>query len=76
MTLQSLINNVPFEDKVTISIWSADWDEELERETAVTECGHLGSLKTIAEAYNNRVKVVRVFSVYDGGITIECKLKK
>lgn len=75
MTLQSLINNVPFEDKVTISVWSADWDEELVRESAVTECGHLGNLQYIAYYYNTKAKVTRIFHT-DDGITIECKLKK
>ena len=76
MTLQAILGQVPFCGRVTVSVWSADYEDELVRETKEVEPWH-----TIAHFSEevNRYRLAPVKMVFTNGasdIVIECKLKK
>ena len=78
MTLLYALNKLPLAGAVTVSIWSEDWETELERETAELTPGETdieyGRLAVLAFCYKAMPRVTRIFEGA-GAVVIECVAK-
>ena len=75
MTLQAILGQVPFEGKLTVSVWSSDWEEEVVRESREVDRWHdIGVFSE--EVLKHRLAPVKVVFTLGSDIVIECKLKK
>lgn len=75
MTLQSILNNLPLNDYVTVSVWDHDEETELVRETKLmSKWNGIGifSEKVLA----HRLAPVRFIYSMNSEIIIECRERK
>ena len=74
MTLQAILGQVPFEGKLTISVWSADWEELVRESREVNRWHDIGIFSD--EVLKYRLAPVKMVFPLCGEIVIECKERK